>query len=305
MAYLSLRGSDLTGNTGDTGRTYTLTESILTGTVDCRQNNYALIPDVDFTYVALTKIITFNNPILDEEYIAIFYDTTDSTSLTGTLYSTPELVQVELRATEAFSTNTSPTLATINTWIEEESRYVDYLSNNIFSATAVSSTYVDYDGSGILRFPHAPLASITSVRYNNGTENSAVSWITLEEGYDKDYLSYLDEGEIEFVSGANSANDVTPISGSKKFCLSYYYGVSTVPLTVRKLVTLLVAKRTILSLATSQANTEGGSVTVGTISVTDPSNFSTTQIKNMNLEIADLTKSLGNNNVTYRITRSY
>lgn len=303
MAYLALTGANLSGSTGATGRTYTLTGSIETGTVDCRIDNQSLIPDTDFTYGS--NIVTFNSSILNEQYVTIFYNTTDSISISGTLYTTPALVEYEVRATSAFSSSTIPTLATVNIWIEEESRYIDYLSNNIYSATAVSSTYIDYDGTGILRFPHAPLISISGVRYNNSVDTSGASWIDLEEGWDKDYLSYLNEGEIEFLSGVNSSNDITPQEGKKKFCLSYYYGTSTVPLNVRKLATLLVTKRVINSLITSQANTEGGSVTVGTISVTDPTNFGTNQIKTINNEINDLLKSLGNDNITYRITRSY
>ena len=220
-------------------------------------------------------------------------------------YTTVSLVEAEIRASAVFSSDTTPTLATVNTWIEQESKDIELKTGTVFASTVVSSELNDYNGDGIFRFQAAPLISIDKVEYNVNSNNVAASYVTLETGNGYNYLEYLEEGEMEFISGNLSTNKIHPVQGKKKFMLSYTKGYATTPLEIQKLATLLVAKRTITTLINSQSNTEGGSIQVGTIRVTDPSNFSLDYVKGMSGSINDLYNSIGQNFKTFRGTRVY
>lgn len=299
-----ISGTDLSGLDGASNRTYALANpgAIAAGmavSVDGTWLQYG------YHYTVSVDTITFLTPMYDTSVIVISYQVGSASTVAGTYYTTPALVQAELRVDTTFGSTTVPSLDTVNNWIDEESRYIDTITNSVYSTTTVSSTYVDYDGEGRLRFPNAPLISITKVEYNINSIGMASSWIELEEGFDKDYISYLDLGEIEFVKGINSTNKVFPISGVKKFRLSYLHGIALVPADIQKLATLLVAKRTLLSLANSQANTEGGSIQIGTIQITDPTTYGINYINTLTAEIKDYTATIGRGFKTYRPTRVY
>ena len=221
-------------------------------------------------------------------------------------YTTATLIEGEVRASAAFSTSTSPTLAQVNGWIEEESKEIEINTGMVFASTAISSELNDYRNvDNILRFPKTPLLSVDKIEYNVNSNNVAASWVTLETGNGYNYLEYLDEGEVEFISGNLASNKISINDGKKKLRLSYTYGYTTTPLEIQKLTTLLVARRIINSLLNDQANTEGGSIQVGTIRVTDPTNFSVSYIQSMNDNINDLYSSIGQKFRTFRGTRVY
>lgn len=220
-------------------------------------------------------------------------------------YTTASLVEAETRATTSFSTSTTPTLKQVNDWIEEESTIIEQRTNMVFSVNTDSSVLVDYDGSGTLRFPKQPLVSITSVEYNVNSLGVAASWITLEEGYDKNYITYNDEAEIVFISGTNATNKVTPKAGNQRFRLTYNYGYEETPLEIQRLCTLAVSKRVVNSLMFSQSNTEGGTIQVGTIRISDPSNFGQGWFNSVNNEIAQLYNDIGKGFKTFRTSRYY
>ena len=87
--------------------------------------------------------------------------------------------------------------------------------------------------------------------------------------------------------------------------MSYTKGYATTPLEIQKLATLLVSKRVISTILNSQANTEGGSIQVGTIRVSDPGSFSVNYIKGMQDNINELYNNIGFNFKTFRGTRVY
>jgi len=220
-------------------------------------------------------------------------------------YTTASLVEADIRASTAFSSSTSPTLTQVNNWILEESAIIDARAGTIFGSTLVSSDYYDYDGCGIFRFPESPLITLTSLEYNVNAMGVEASWITLEEGFNKNYLLYEDEAEVEFISGQDSVHKITPKAGKKKFRATYSYGYSSTPLEVQRLATLGVSKRVMMSLLNSQANTQGGNIQVGTISVTDPSNYGVGWFKSVNAEIDALYNAIGENLKVFRLTRRY
>lgn len=220
-------------------------------------------------------------------------------------YCTPEMVEAELRLEESFSTSTFPSLSDVERWIKEESKVVEIRTGQVFSSTEVTDVLLDYDGSDVFRFPHSPLISVSSLEYNKNSNSVDPDWVSLEEGYGKNYLLYEDVGEVEFINGNNASNVVVPRSGRKRLRVSYVYGYDEVPLEIQRVTTLLVAKRVIMSLASSQSNTEGGSIQVGTIRVSDPSNFSINYLKSLSQEVSDLFGSIGQGFKVFRPDRVY
>ena len=220
-------------------------------------------------------------------------------------YTTATLVEAEIRADSIFSTSTIPTLSQVTTWIQEASADIELAANQVFASTAVTSDYLDYDGDLVFRLPKAPLLSVDEIRYNQSTVNSTPSWLTLQAGEGYNYLTYLQEGEVEFIAGSNATNKIIPNPGKRKICASYTYGYTSTPLGVQHLATLMVAKRVIGTLVSSQANVEGGDIQVGTIRVSDPSNYSLSYLKSMNDEIRDLMGKLGLDTKVFRMGRVY
>jgi hypothetical protein len=220
-------------------------------------------------------------------------------------YCTTDMVEAELRLETEFDVDTYPSLESVERWITEESKIVELKCGSVFGSTLASSSVFDYDGESIFRLPYSPLISVSKVEYNENDVSDSPSWIELEEGYGKNYLVYLDEGEIEFISGISATNKITPRSGKKRLRITFTYGNVSTPLEIQRLVTLLVSKRVIMSLASSQSNTEGGSIQVGTIRVSDPSNYSVNYLKSMNDEVKDLLASIGQGFKVYRPMRVY
>lgn len=220
-------------------------------------------------------------------------------------YSDLTLVQSELRTSTSFSSSTTPTAATVNTWIDQESSQIDNKTGNAYASTTESSVFLDYDGTGTLLLEHTPLLEISELRYNQASSGATEDWVTLEEGTDKNYMVYLDEGEVKFIAGLNPTTKITPKAGYKKFCVTYKHGYSQVPGFIEKLVTKKVAHRVIGSLANSQTNTEGGDIQIGVIRVAEPGDFSLNYIKGLTQEIKELESELGLNFKTYRSTRNW
>lgn len=300
----NITGASFSGTDG-TGRTYTLAYSNPGNASFLVQvQGYLLTQYADFTISG--GVLTINTYVANSDIVLLNY-LTDVTGPTpsGTDYTTASLVAVELKAAAAFSSSTEPTLSTVSNWIAEESRYIDSLTNSVFSEVTASSEVHDYDGSGIFRFPCSPLTEVTTVEYNENGPGDSPSWLTLQSGEGYNYLEYLDEGEIEFIHGINATNKLTPARGKRKFRLTYTKGYATVPGTIQKLATKLVTKRIIESLINSQSNTEGGDIQVGTIRVSDPSNFSVNYVKQMNADIKQYIADIGQEFTVFRTTRVY
>ena len=223
----------------------------------------------------------------------------------GNSYTSASLVEAEIRASASFSADSTPTLQQLNNWIDEESRIIELRTGTIFGYTAVTSTYFDYDGAEVFRLPNSPIISMDSFEYNLYSNNTTPSWVTLEEGFDKNFLLYEDEGEVEFISGSSSTHQVSPKSGRKKFRVGYTYGYEETPLEIQRLASLAVSKRVVMSLLNTQANTQGGNIQVGTISVTDPSNYGVGWFTQVNTEMNDIYSSIGQDLKVFRLSRRY
>jgi hypothetical protein len=222
------------------------------------------------------------------------------------MYTIPDYVAAEIRATIPFQDDTLPSLQDVNRWIEQASKEIDIISNAMWGSIVVENEYLDYTNvSNILQLPVANIISIDKIEYNINSWGLSPSFITLTEGIDKDYISYVPQNEIQFVKGLNNTWNSFFQSGPKRFRVSYTYGSQTIPPEIEHLCTLMVARRVIRTLISSQANTNQGNISVGPIRVADPSSFSISSFKTMNDEINKLRSDIGMDFKIYKFTRVY
>ena len=211
-------------------------------------------------------------------------------------YTTPALVQAELRATTDFSATTNPTLASVTNWIQEESDVININSGRVFGENSYSETY-DYDGTSVLLTQHAPIMSVTSVLYSTSALGTSTYDLSETKTEDVDYTVYKESGEIEILS------NWSPSSGKKRIKINYTAGNSTTPLNVQSLTTKKVAKRVIDTLLSKDINEKqsGKSISVGSISIVKPADFGVNQYKVLKSEIAQLQEDLLNGTSLYRL----
>lgn len=203
-------------------------------------------------------------------------------------YSTPSLVQAELQSSTAFSSSTLPTLDTVNTWIQEESAYVNSLAETVFSTTAISTSdpeYIDYDGGDVLFLEYAPITSITRLRYNKNKLGSSLGTDWVEKTEDTDFYTKNDMGILNILR-----NNWNPKTGFKRIEVAYVYGYSSVPDEVQKLTTKLVAKRAIEALLFKNVNerNDGGTTSVGSITIVEPESYGVGTYQELVSDIAQL-----------------
>lgn len=210
-------------------------------------------------------------------------------------YTTHELVQAELQLTSAFGTTTLPTYDDVDEWIAEESAYINSLANTVFGSTLYSSEMIDYDGEEWLILENAPVISVTSVQYNANPLGSTLgsSWVT--KSSDVDYALYKDRGALRVLF-----NNWCPTPGAKRICVTYSAGYTTVPMEVRKLTTKLVAERILNTLIQKNINerADGGSVSVDSISIVEPTSYGVSSYKQLKLDIEMLKKDIVNGGTT-------
>jgi hypothetical protein len=210
-------------------------------------------------------------------------------------YTTYTDVAAELGGV-TISAGSTPTSTTVEGWIAEGDDEINARTGRVWSSTTVTTAsyeYHDYDGGGIIRLHNKPVISVQSVGYNEYPLGETESWVALVEGKDADsnYVLYKDEGLLYLHS--NSTGN-TPSAGIQNVRITYTYGYSSVPARIKRLSTLLAAKRYIQSVANKTGSEEGGSVSVGTISVSDPNNYVHEHLRGVNREIDTLFKEVAN-----------
>ena len=222
-----------------------------------------------------------------------------------TSYTSASLVKAEVQAKAVFSSDTVPSLSDVNNWIEQNSRIIDSWTNNYFGSETITDEYLDYDGRCVVSLPFQNVLSITSLSYNKAGRGLTPEWVTLEEGFDKNYLFYDDVGEVEFLIPAGVGASVNPnySPGSKRFKISYTRGFSEVPKQVERLATLMTAKNVLSASINSRSGKS--SIRVGQIMVSSPERFSVQYVNSLNQEIESLKNSIGEGFKTYRFTRVY
>lgn len=182
----------------------------------------------------------------------------------------------------------TPSATVVNHWISEASEEIEELTGRVWAKESVTSTnyeYHDYQGDGRIRLLHYPVVTVDSLEYESeGLGASSTAWSTLTEGRTSsaNFILYKDIGIIQIHS---TANGKTPTAGQQNIRVTYTYGYKTTPPLIKRLCSLLVAKRFIQSVANKSASEEGGSVSVGTISVSDPSSYIHNHLESINREI--------------------
>lgn len=209
-------------------------------------------------------------------------------------YTDSDLVSAELNGV-TISGTTTPSDDTVDTWIAESESEINTRTGKVWESVTVSNEIVDYDGSNYLRFPSAPLVSVTSIEYNANPNGEAADWTEIASST---YITYLADGEVKFVT------DLPP-AGLQRIRLNYVKGYSSVPAHIQRLATLMVAKRFISSVVQGDAKEQGGSVTVGNISIGDPTGFGGSQIRDIDNEIESIMGSRINSTHIYRPSRDY
>jgi len=214
------------------------------------------------------------------------------------VYTTPELIQHEIRAEELFSSSTTPSLDTVNDWIEQAESEINKKTGIDYTQSSVSDEVYDWDGfDNILRVDN--IAGSLTLEYNDQLAGDTPNWV--EKTEDTDYYLYDDSNEVEFVS-----SNFKPLRGKKRFRLSYTKGFSEVPGVVQRLATLLVSQRVVHSVIQNQAiNSSGGDIKVGIIEIGSPSKFSVSSYQNTSKEIDRLFDKVIGSFKTYRISRVY
>jgi hypothetical protein len=209
-------------------------------------------------------------------------------------YCTAAEVQAELQSSTAFSTSTYPSLTTVQQWIYEASDYINNLAGDVFGVTSYTQ-YVDLNGQEVIQTKHSPIISVTTVEYNVNSLGSTASWETRTA--ETDYVVYEASGEIALVFA-----NFNPSDGRKRLRVTYKAGYLEVPARVGMLCKKLVADRVLSSLLNSNVNegTDGGSVSVGSISIVEPGAYGVSNYKRLRDDIDKLKAELLQSTGVYR-----
>lgn len=210
-------------------------------------------------------------------------------------YTDDTAVAHELRSTDLFSPSTIPSLEDVSEWIGQASDYIDGLANKSFIATDYEQ-YFDFDGTTQLYLKNTPVNTITSLEYNTALEGETPAWVTKTEGVH--FLTYPDKGYVEIVT----RKWTTIKSAFRNIRINYNAGYATVPGRIKLLATKLVASKvlgTLLNNNISERN-DGGSISVGDISIVEPGAYGVNSYKNLQQDIKDMEDALVNGYRVYR-----
>lgn len=216
-------------------------------------------------------------------------------------YTDASDVSDELQGYAIDSTST-PSSTVVEGWITEAEAEINDRTHNVYTSTTVSSEIYDWDnvGDGIFRLSYSPIISVTTLEYNSSGFGDTPTWSTKTEGDAADFIVYEEQGEIEFVT-----KNFSPSSGTNRFRMTFNYGTSSVPLTVKTLATKIVARRVVGAIINNQGTEGGGTVKVGTIEVTEPAAFTMNLFDKLGTEIEDLYSKVLGTFQTFRNKRVY
>lgn len=205
------------------------------------------------------------------------------------VYTTAEKIQAELRAANAFSGSTNPSLDTVNDWIEQITDVIDSLSGQSWESTAYTD-YFDYNGIPELYLKHTPLISVTNLSYNENSQGEAPSYVPTTE--DVDFVSYDELGMLSI-----NTNKFMPKIGAKRgLKVDYVAGYSPVPPRIELLATKMATERVLTSLMNDnlESRNAGGSISVGSINIVEPADYGINTYKQLQSDIKSLTETLTN-----------
>lgn len=211
-------------------------------------------------------------------------------------YTTVDLISAELNGL-TINTSTTPSSSTVEGWIAEADAQIDLVTGRVWSSSVMSSAIFDSNGTHYFKFPEAPIIAVSTVEYDDkGLGADSESWTSLTEGRTNDFILYVQDGEIQWIT--------VPPKGYKNLRITYTKGYATTPVYIQRLSTIMVTKRIIETAINDSANEGGGSVSVGNISITDPSTFAVSHIRELASEIKEIYGSIGDTYV-FRPSRVY
>jgi len=201
-------------------------------------------------------------------------------------YTTISEISAELGGF-SLTASSVPTSTQVESWISDAEKEVNEVTGRVWESTTITSSayeYADYHGNGRIILQNAPVISVESVEYDSdGIGAASTAWSTITEGRldTNGFVLYKEEGLLNLHS---STGKQVP-TGLQNVRITYTYGYSTVPLHIKRITTLIVAKRLILSVANKAGSEEGGSISVGTISVDDPNNYVSNHLSRVSEEL--------------------
>ena len=201
-------------------------------------------------------------------------------------YTTPLLVQSQIRGETSFSSNTIPSLPEVETWIAEAMDDINHKTGQRWDQYEIEREY-DYTGADSLRIKESPIISIDEVAYRKYPlgSSSPVEWEVKSE--DTDYTVYLNRGEIRLLTSWN------PAVGNKRIRVQATCGYATTPSRIQELATKMVAIRVIESVLYSDVNLSTDvNISVGSVSVVNPSNVGIRKFEGMKLDVDRLFKDI-------------
>jgi len=133
-----------------------------------------------------------------------------------------------------------------------------------------------------------PILSITTMQKNIAGPGDTDNWETLTEqtGTGGDFTIYKDIGVLKFIKNA-------PPIGARKLRATYAYGYSSVPKIVEKLAILISVKSILQSTSNSSMFDSPDNISLEGISISKGTGGSVTYMNNMNNEINQLWKDVG------------
>jgi hypothetical protein len=200
-------------------------------------------------------------------------------------YTTPTLVEAELRAASAFSATTLPSLSQVTTWIEEESADIDNELGYTLASTQYDAT-IDYDGADYIYLKVTPVITVDTLLYNTssiGSTDYSTSWE--EKTEDTHFYTKKGKGMI-----APIFKTWTPTPKPQGMRIIYTAGYTTTPAIVQKLATKMVTERVLTTLLSQNVNdrNDGGSISVGSINIVEPTSYGVGTYKQLKSDISDL-----------------
>lgn len=203
-------------------------------------------------------------------------------------YITASAVQSELQSTVEFGANTVPSLTTVTEWIEEESSALDDDLGMSYESTS-NTVLLDYKGEDILTMKNSPIISVDKFEYCPVSVSTRTTSDWEEKTEDTDFTVYNDRGEIVILT-----KRFNPKIGMKRFRIVYTSGYSSTPAKISRYIKKAVALRVLNTLISRNVNerNDGGSVSVGSISIVEPDSYGVNSYKQLKEDVSELYKDL-------------
>lgn len=263
----NIRGSDLTGSSGDTDRVYSLAYASANdiGMQVYINGGFAHPAGADYTFSSGGNTITFANAILDTAYITIYY-LTGTLTVTGALYCTASDIQRNLGKAIKFSTTSNPTLEQVEDFIEEAQEEINLFTRRSWKQEEVTDEYYNLPLDGDYEY-NLGLPIYLKRRYLRDFSSTAGDKIEVWNGSDyANWVTAKTEGRgndwwLDNIQGVLYLKMFYRYIRKKAVRLTYRYGEQTVPADIRKACALMAAIRILSTDDRSMALTETGDPT--------------------------------------------